>query len=233
MTTRLSDKLLRMNLEVGSGAWQPTPHGEFMGQMLAKHNLVEGRTVLELGAGCANHTIVLLRQGAAHIVATEISADLLETTRKNVERNEPDADCIEYCVADWLSVDGKFDVLVTNPPFCKSGKQNRRYYIDSLILDGHKRLRPGGTLLFVQSSMADLAKTQRMLGDNGFEYRVLGERQGPFRDYYFDDETFMSEIQDVEGGFEVRDGKHYETLYVVAAELQPYSPLPGAYAPDA
>ena len=50
--------------------------------------------------------------------------------KQNFERNCPDFPNIEYRVADWLSLDGKFDLLITNPPFAKSGKQNRRYYIE-------------------------------------------------------------------------------------------------------
>lgn len=227
-----SNTLMQMDLTVGDGDWQPTPHGEFLARMLAEHDLVSGKDVLELGAGSANHTILIVRKGARQVVATEITADQLETTKRNVEQNCPGASNVEYRVADWLDTTGFFDVLVSNPPFCKSGKQNRRYYLDSFILDGHKRLRVGGQLLFVQSSMADLAKTQRMLEDNGFEHRVVGEHVGQFRDYYFDDEAFMQEMQSVPNGFHVRDGVYYETLYVVHAELQPYTPPPGAHVPQ-
>ena len=34
----------------------------------------------------------------------------------------------------------------------------------------------------------------------------------------------MEEIRRVPNGFEVRDGIHYETLYVVHARLRPWSP---------
>ena len=216
-------ELLEMDLSMGGDDWKPTPHGVCLAKVLAENNLVEGKSVLELGAGTGNHTIVVLRQGARQVVATEITQGLADTTRENVERNVPGAP-VEYRVADWLATEGTFDVLVSNPPYCVSGKQNRRYYIDSLILDGHKHLNPGGTLVFVQSSMADLAKTLERLDENGYDARVLGERSEPFRDYYFEDETFMAEIQSVPNGFEVtEDGTHIETLSVVAATLRPYT----------
>jgi predicted RNA methylase len=225
------DELLDMDLSGGEDDWTPTPHGQFLARMLAEHNVVQGLDVLELGAGVANHTILLQRQGARSIVATEITEDLLATTRRNLERNCPGADNVEFRVADWLDTPGTFDVVVTNPPFCKSGRQNRRYFIDSLILDGHKRLRPGGKLVFVQSSMADVAKTERRLRENGFTVERLGSTQGPFRDYYFEDATFMDEIRSVPNGFEVKDGTHYETLVVLLAELQPFTPPEGAHLP--
>ena len=230
-TNQSSHELLKMDLSMGGEDWVPTPHGECLAEVLAENNLVDGKTVSELGAGTGNHTILLARQGAKHIVATEITQALVDTTEVNVKRNVPDAS-MEYRVADWLSTEGRFDVLVTNPPFCKSGKQNRRYYIDSLILDTHKRLNENGTLVFVQSSMADLAKTLDRLNENGYDARVIGERSGPFRDYYFEDEDFMAESSAIEGGFELRDGVHYETLSVIAATLRSYTPPAGAHVPD-
>lgn len=224
--------LLAMELDARDGDWQPTPHGIFLGQVLAAHpELLAGRDLLELGGGVGNHTIVLVRQGAQSVTTTEIVPDRSETTRRNVERNCPDADNVVYRVADWLHTDGRFDVLVTNPPFAKSGKRNRRYFIDSLILDTHKRLNEGGDLIFVQSSMADIEKTRRRLIENGYEVEILGSSEGPFRDYYFEDETFMEEIRNVENGFEIRDGTYYETLYVVRARLVPRSPDEGAHLP--
>ena len=230
-TTYTTEELLDMDLCMEDGDWKPTPHGQCLSEVLAENNLVEGKTVLELGAGTGNHTILFARQGAAHIVATEISQAFADTTRANVERNAPGAS-VECRVADWLSTDGEYDVVVTNPPFCVSGKQNRRYYIDSLILDAHKRLKPDGTLVFVQSSMADLAKTLRRLDENGFDTKVLGERTGPFRDYYYEDEAFMEESRAVERGFETLDGVDYETLTVVVGTLREYAPPPIAHLPE-
>jgi len=229
MSDQSIESLLQMELSTPGNVWNPTPHGIFMAEVLAANNFVNGKSVLELGAGAANHTVVMLRQGAARLVATEIHEDFLATTRHNVERNFPGAQNVEYRVADWLNTEGTFEVLVTNPPFCKSGKQNRRYYIDSLILDGHKRLEPGGTLLFVQSSMADLSMTMRRLDANGFEAKIVDRRRGLFRDYYFEDAEFMREIKEVAHGFELDGGKHYETLFVIAATLRPWSPGDGAH----
>lgn len=219
-----------MDLDADADDWQPTPHGIHLGITLAEHpELFEGRDVLELGGGVGNHTIPIVRMDARRVVTTEILPERSETTRQNVQSNCPDAANVEYRVADWLHTEGEFDVVVTNPPFAKSGKRNRRYFIDSLILDAHKRLREGGDLIFVQSSMADIEKTKRRLVENGYEVEILGSSEGPFRDYYFEDEAFMEEIREVEGGFEIRDGTYYETLHVVRARLLPWSPPEGAH----
>jgi len=175
----------------------------------------------------------MARRRPRRLVTTEIAERLIATTRANVERHVPEARSImEYRVADWLQTQGQFDVVITNPPFARSGQRNRRYFIDSLILDGHRRLKPGGQLIFVQSSMADLGKTRRRLGQNGFRHEIILETEGPFRSYYFDDPTFMDEIQTVPHGFEIRDGTHYERLFVIRATLQPWKPPVGAHIVD-
>lgn len=223
--------LLEMDLQAGQDDWTPTPHGEFLAAVLARTNLVEGKEVLELGAGVANHTILLHRKGARRIVATEITPELLETTKINFEANCGTDTQLELRVADWLHTQGRFDLIVANPPFCKSGKQNRRYYLDSLILDGHKRLRAEGELLFVQSSMADIPRSLAFMDANGFDAQVLGRTQGPFRDYYYDDPTFLEEMERVENAYVERDGKRYETLAVLHGKLRPYTPPPQAHLP--
>ena len=220
-----------MDLAVGEEDWTPTPHGRLLAEVLAERNLVQGARVLELGAGSANHTIVMLRQGAAHLTATEVDEGLLETTRANVERNCPEAaGRIEYRVADWLNTDGRFDVLVTNPPFCRSGQRNRRYFIDSLVLDGHKRLEDGGRMVFVQSSMADLGRTLRELDRNGYDAEVLEQREGPWRDYYDEDPAFLDEAAQVQGGFREEGGVRFETLSVIQAHLRDWTPPAFAHA---
>ena len=67
-------EILQMDLSGGDDDWSPTPHGQLLALALTENNLVRGKSVLELGAGLGNHTILLLRQGPCSMVATEISA---------------------------------------------------------------------------------------------------------------------------------------------------------------
>jgi len=221
-----------MDLAGGSDDWTPTPHGELLADALAETDLIEGRAVLELGAGVGNHTIVIVRKGASRVVATEITEGRAATTRQSVERNCAGVDRVDYRVANWVAVEGRYDVIVTNPPFAQSGQRNRRYFIDALILGASQLLAEGGDLIFVQSSMADLAKTMRRLDENGFDAEVVLERTGPFRDYYLEDPTFMEEIRNVPNGYEIRDGTHYETLSIVHGHLRPWTPPATAHLPS-
>lgn len=206
------------------GIWNPTPHGILLGEMLLEIDF-SGAHVLKLGTGCGIHAILLARRGAARLTLTEIDGAIHENARHNLARNDVTIPA-EHVLADWTAVPGAchdgtapWDCLVTNPPFAKSGKRYRRYFVDTLILDAHKLVRPGGRLVFVQSSMADIPRSLRMMQEHGFQVRIVGETEGPFREYYFEDEQFMREMAMVPGGYAVRAGVYYERLIVFEAVL--------------
>ncbi len=211
-----------LELEVPAGVWNPTPHGIHLGNELAGLDF-SGKRVLELGTGCGLHAIVLARQGAACLTLTEIKDTILENARHNLAKHEISIP-VKYIVSDWTQVKGTFDALVTNPPFARSGKRYRRYYIDTLILDAHKLVRPGGWLIFVQSSMADIPRSIRLMEENGMTVEIVGETGGPFRDYYFEDPTFLQEIDAVPGSYALINGVYHERLIVFKAMLSSPSP---------
>jgi release factor glutamine methyltransferase len=215
---------VEVKLDVPEGVWNPTPHGVHLGNMLLQLDFT-GEHVLELGTGCGIHAILLARRGAARMTLTEITARINENARHNLAENAIETPT-EYYVADWTNVpgashdrDAPWDAVVTNPPFAKSGKRYRRYFIDTLILDAHKLVRPGGRLVFVQSSMAGIPRTLDMMEEHGMRVRIVGETDGPFRDYYLEDERYMLEMARVPGAYTVRDGVHHERLIVLEAVL--------------
>ena len=106
-----------------------------------------------------------------------------------------------------------------NPPFVASAKKNRRYFIETLILEAHKLLRPDGALIFVQSSMANIPRSMEQLEESGMSVRILGETSGAFRPYYFEDTEFMSEIAALPGAYTMIDGEHHERLVVFEGRL--------------
>jgi methylase of polypeptide subunit release factors len=219
----------QLELDVPEGVWNPTPHGVFLGEALLSLDFT-GAYVLELGTGCGIHAILLARRGATRMTLTEITEESLRNARHNLEKHDVSVP-VEYIVADWTSVlapgarTAPFDVLVTNPPFGKSGKRYRRYFIDTLILDAHKLVRAGGRLVFIQSSMADIPRSLKLMAECGMDVRIVAETDGPFRNYYFEDPAYMREMAAVPGGYTIRDGTHYERLIVFEATMP--EPLPG------
>lgn len=207
-----------LELDVPESVWMPTPHGVHLGNMICKMDFHDAK-VLELGTGCGLHAILLARQGAGVLTVTEIAQETLDNARHNIEKHGVQIP-VEYQLADWTHVEGgPHDVLIANPPFAKSGKTYRRYFIDKLILEAHTLLKRGGRLVFVQSSMADIPRTVRLMHECGMKVEVVGETDGPFRDYYFDHPDYIVEMAQVPGAYSVRDDTHYERLIVFEARV--------------
>lgn len=214
----------RLNLDVPAGVWNPTANGIHLGETLMGMRF-DGEHVLELGTGCGIHAILLARRGAARLTLTEIDAAINDNARHNLRKHGVDIP-VECHVADWTNVPGAshageapWDTVVANPPFAKSGKRYRRYFIDTLIMDAHKLLRPGGRLIFIHSSMGDIPRTLRRLDEHGMHVRIAGETSGPFRQYYYEDERYMLEMASVPGAYTIVDGVHHERLIVFEARV--------------
>ncbi len=199
--------------------WQPTAHGEFLATYLAEQSFCANKHVLELGAGTGIHTLFLCRQQPTSLTVTEYRQDLLETTKRNV--HELHSYCsLHFVVADWLQLEGTFDVVVTNPPFSRCPVPgDRRHFIDRLINNSKQRLKAGGHLVFVQSSMANIGLTKSMLEDNGFTVEIPQSITGPFRQDYYDNPSFMEEVRNYPDGYSLENGQEFETLYIVHARL--------------
>lgn len=202
-----------VRIEQREGVWRLTPHGQTFGEAMAKarHALV-GRTGIEIGVGTGVHAIAALKLGVRTLDVTDIDPAALNSATRNAERNG-----VGYrraWVEDWMNFtpEEPYDLVLCNPPFCKAGTADRRFFIKELIRQSPRFLRPGGHLLFAQSSMADFAATERELNRAGFYSTTVHETRGPFRDYYFEEPNFIEESRQVAQGFEEIDGVYVETL---------------------
>ncbi|MCY3414566.1 MAG: methyltransferase [Candidatus Heimdallarchaeota archaeon] len=213
-----------MALNTEGGIWKETNHGKTMSEgirRLIKKDFFKDKQILELGGGIANHTVLMLTNDPKSLTVTEIAEDRMQNTRDNVARSGVKGN-IEYIIADWLSVEGLYDMVVTNPPYFMSGKFNRRYFIDELILNAHKHLKTGGHLLFVQSSMADIDTTMKRMIENGFEPEIIFQDSFEWRDYYFEDPAFLEMCDARPSSYFIREDKRWETLFVVLGTLKEF-----------
>jgi predicted RNA methylase len=194
--------------------WKLTPHGHALGEAMAdqaRHSLV-GRTAIEIGCGSGVHAIEALKLGVRSIDVTEIDRSALELATDNAARNG--VAFRHAWIRDWLNFEPEspYDLMLCNPPFCKAGTSDRRFFVQELIQRSPQFLRAGGHLLFVQSSMADFAATELELQRAGFYFTAVHQTRNVFRDYYFDEPDFLEQCRRVDQAYEQIDGVFVETL---------------------
>lgn len=197
------------------GVWRLTPHGQALGEAMAKaRHCLMGKAAIEIGVGTGVHSIAALKLGVRTIDVTDIDPAALESAAENAALNGvayPNA-----WIRDWLNFapEEPYDVVLCNPPFCMAGTADRRFFIKELIRQSPRFLRAGGHLLFVQSSMANFALTERELEQAAFYFTRVHEARSIFRDYYSDEPQFIEESRQIENGFDEIEGTYIETLRV-------------------
>lgn len=213
--------VIKVEMDGEGNVWKPTPHGLALANGMVKvPHVFCGKSMIEIGAGSGIHAILALKLGARSMDITEINQISLTIAQKNADNNQ-----VLYrhqWLKDWMNFEPpqKYDFVLCNPPFCKSGKSNRRWFIKSLIEESKRFLNPGGYIIFCQSSMANFSKTERELTKNNYIYEVVHRTRGLFRDYYFTEPGFIEESRQVENGFEIINGEYVETLQVYLATFK-------------
>lgn len=99
----------------------PRPETELMTEQVLR-TAEQGDKVLDLCTGSGCIAIALAKKGAEKeliVTASDISADALALAQENAKRNGAD---IKFIESDLLEgVRGKFNIIVCNPPYIKSG----------------------------------------------------------------------------------------------------------------
>ena len=141
-----------------------------------------GDTILDMctGSGCILISLLKLKQGCKG-VGVDISAQAIETARENARCNEVDATWI--CSDLFTEVSGKFDVMVSNPPYIATsvietlmpevvefepysaldGHEDGLFFYQKLVQEAEAYLKEQGYLLFEighdqSEAVADLMK---------------------------------------------------------------------------
>lgn len=101
-----------------------------LGWVAAQAGITEEPRILDLGTGSGNIAVTLACElPAAQLVATDISAAALEIARRNAEAHAV-AERVRFVEGDLFAAlssdgapddsDGRFDVIVTNPPYVET-----------------------------------------------------------------------------------------------------------------
>jgi release factor glutamine methyltransferase len=152
-----------------------------------------GRSVADLCAGSGALAIAASTQGAARVLAVDISLRAALATRANARLNR----ChVEVRRGDLFGAlgDERFDLIACNPPYVPAetdalprhrsttpldGGRDGRALIDRVCREAPRHLNAGGAVLLVQSSVCGEAATCQALRQHGLQAAVVARARGP------------------------------------------------------
>ena len=137
----------------------------------------EGQIALDIGAG-SGYLVKILSSKFSQVVATDISFTSLRAQNPKVEN------CV--CCDGAEPLRGKFDLIVCNMPYLPSEKITDRT-IDGgkegleipkqIIKSDQNRVKEGGKLLFLTSSLANYPKLIEYTKRLGFEVKIRAKKK--------------------------------------------------------
>jgi len=156
--------------------------------MLARAaGLLRGQ-VLEIGCGCGIASLACARADEGNtVLGTDINPDAVLCSSDNAARNR--IGNASFILSDLFSaVPGRaYDAIMFNPPYLPTSREERltgplnsafdgglfgRAVLDQFMEGFDRYLRPGGTLLLVQSSLNDEKKTRQELRNLGYSFET-------------------------------------------------------------
>jgi release factor glutamine methyltransferase len=153
---------------------------------------VAGRAVADLCTGSGAIALAAALEGAARVLAVDVSWRSLIATRLNAAAN---GCSVQTRRGDLCSALGeeRFDVIVCNPPYVPAltddlprhrsttpldGGRDGRLILDRVCRVAPAHLQPGGSVLIVHSSVCDEHKTCTLLEENGLRAEVVARADG-------------------------------------------------------
>lgn len=154
----------------------PTP-GELAAELIWTATLngdIEGKRVIDLGAGTGVLGIGALLAGASHVTFIEIDADAVAILGRNVEGF--DTDRYTVVTTNVSEAAGTYDTCIMNPPFGAQAK-----HADRSFLMHATRIARTTYSIHNANSRTFLAK---LAADEGWRLQVLAERRLPLKSAY-------------------------------------------------
>jgi len=151
--------------------------------------------ILEIGAGCGILS-VLSAFTAIHVVTLDISPRAVRCSKLNAKINDVSEkmDIIRGDLFEPLRESELFDLIIFNAPYLPTEEDKQKSWLEYAWEGGEKgrrlidrftssvsvHLKPGGRILLVQSTLADVDETVRKLKEHKFNVRIIAENKVAF-----------------------------------------------------
>ena len=167
---------------------------------LRRMSTLRGARVVDLCTGSGIVGVAAALLGAREVVAVDTEPTAVEATRALAERKGVGraVTALHRRIADLSDPAYPFDVITANPPYmpvptdpsphlhppgpshCWDAGPDGRDVLDELCMAAPKLLAAAGTLLLVQSEVADIVQTRRKLHIAGMDTQLVDEALVPF-----------------------------------------------------
>ena len=213
------------------GVYPPQEDSQLLIDTLMDSGLAPGRRVADLCTGSGVVALAAAAMGARNVTAFEISPEAVDCAWANayVAGASVDVRCGSWTLA---RAEAPFDVVTANPPYVPAGPTvhtesipssagpaqawnaglDGRLILDPLCDSASDLLTDGGTLLLVQSTLADVTQSLRRLRSSGLSAGVVASQWIPFGP------VLSARAQWLEDTDLLPPGKREEELVVIRAD---------------
>lgn len=188
--------------------------------------LALGSTVLDVCTGTGALAVAAVRAGAAKVTAVDLSVRSAANAWLNARRHGVPVRVLRGDLFGPLDAEDDFDLVVSNPPYvpsrsgrlprhtvsrCWDGGPDGRLLLDRICTESFGRLRPGGSLLMVQSTVAGDVRSVLGLRESGFDVEVVRRESEPFGP------VMRSRARELHSRGLIAQGQSHEELVVIRA----------------
>lgn len=213
------------------GVYAPQEDSRFLIETMHRTVPLAGRSVLDLCTGSGVVAVAAAHQDAADVTAFDICPKAVRSARRNAESAGVHVDV--RVGTHRTALEGEpFDVVLANPPYLPTGPDahheliseevgpasawnagpDGRLVLDPICDSAPDLLARGGTLLVVQSELADPARSLRRLSRGGLRAAIAAIRNVPFGPVLTARAPWLESIG------KLRSGNRSEQLVVIRAD---------------
>lgn len=139
-----------------------------------KENDINGKRVLDVGCGYGFLGIMVSRVTDSYVEMIDINKRAVHLTNMNIKRYK-DFKGKTYVSNVYENVEGKYDIIITNPPI-RIGKEK----LLEILIGAFDHLEDNGLLYYVIRKDQGALSIKKILEENGINVEIINRDKGYF-----------------------------------------------------